>query len=76
MSERLSRAVGYEVTEDLYRKYEGGAKPSLMPHDLLFHFGEITGKTVGTLLAPLPFRPPSSEVNHPARSRTSRTGTY
>ena len=76
MCDRLSRAVGYEVKPDDYRKYEGGAKPSFMPLDLLFHFGEITGKTVGTLLAPLPFQSSTSETNHPARPRTSRTGTY
>lgn len=76
MCTRLSLAVGYEIKADDYRKYEGGAKPSFMPHDLLFHFAEITGKTVGTLLAPLPFRDPSSERAQPARTRNSRTGTY
>lgn len=76
MCQRLSLAVGYEIKADDYRKYEGGAKPSFMPHDLLFHFAEITGKTVGTLLAPLPFQSPSSERHQPARTRSSRTGTY
>jgi len=56
MARRLTIAVGYEVTADEYRKYEGGKKPSSMPHDLLFPFAEITGRTVGTLVAPLPFR--------------------
>jgi hypothetical protein len=55
MARRLSQAVGYKITADKYRKYEGGPKPSPMPHDLLFHFAEITGVSTGVLLAPLPF---------------------
>lgn len=59
MAQMLSRAAGYEVGADNYRKYENSKKPVMMPHDLLFHFAEITGTTVGTLMAPLsaPARP-------------------
>lgn len=71
---RLTRAVGYEVRE--FRKYESGAKPSFIPHDLLFHFAEMTGTTVGTLVAPLPFQANSTEQAPRVRTRSSRTGTY
>ena len=71
---RLSRAVGYEVREFL--KYESGSKPSFIPHDLLFHFAEMTGTTVGTLVAPVPFQSQATEQAPRSRVRTSRTGTY
>lgn len=72
----LSRAVGYEVSGDEYRKYEGGAKPSFIPHDLLFHFAEITGVTTGTLLAPVPFRTALITPAQERRRASSRTSTY
>lgn len=71
---RLSDAVGYEVKE--FRKFESGPKPSFMPHDLLFHFAEMTGTTVGTLVAPVPFQNAPAEPISEVRPRTSRTGTY
>jgi hypothetical protein len=62
MARRLSQAAGYKITADKYRKYEGGPKPTPMPHDLLFHFAEITGVSTGVLLAPLPFAARVSRV--------------
>lgn len=58
MARLLTLAAGYEVAADNYRKYEGGKgliprKPSMMPHDLIFHFAELTGETTGKLLAPV-----------------------
>lgn len=53
MAEMLSKRVGYEISADRYRKYEGEIGASFMPHDLLFHFAEIIDTTVGTLLAPV-----------------------
>jgi hypothetical protein len=76
MAQRLSKAVGYEILPDSYRKYEGGSKPSFMPLDLLFHFAEITGKTVGTLVAPIPFPKQPAHGERPPHGRHSRTGTY
>jgi hypothetical protein len=71
---RLSQIVGYKIEE--FRKYESGKKPSALPYDLLFPFAEITGTTVGTLVAPLPFRSQSEEEIPKSRPRNSRTGTY
>lgn len=65
MARLLTLAAGYEVPADNYRKYEGGKgaiprKPSMMPHDLIFHFAELTEQTTGRLLAPVSF--PTAKV--------------
>lgn len=54
--ERLSKIVGYTVSPDDYRKYEidrehpPARKPTMMPHDLIVPFAEITGLPAGILL--------------------------
>lgn len=55
MARLLSQAVGYQVEADEYRKYENTSspKPTMMPHDLIFAFAELTHQTCGSLLAPL-----------------------
>lgn len=68
----LTQAAGYEVSAELYSKYERGL--AMMPHDLLFHFAEATRMSLGVLLAPLPFQarvqPHTGTLTAP-RSRTS-----
>lgn len=54
MAKLLSQSAGYYVNPDNYRKYESATSQTMMPHDLLFHFSDVTGVSLARLLSPLP----------------------
>ena len=57
MAAMLSERAGREVTAAEYAKFENSAKPAVrghqMPHDLIWHFCEITITAVDALYRPV-----------------------
>jgi len=58
MAEELSRATGRNIVADTYRKWEavGKKQNSLLPHDLIVPFCDLTKTHPFELLAAVPFR--------------------
>ena len=49
----LTAASGREIFADSYRKWESGSQKTLLPHDLIMHFCDLTRTHPWDLLAPV-----------------------